>query len=406
MASSSPSAPSSRGPVIAVLLSLAGILCAGYLIFMHLGLMRGELVGGLGCGGTGFVNCHAVTSSAWGSFAGVPLPIWGLFGYFLTLNLASIAWLFPESRASTLALLTGLSALFVLADAWLLYVMAAKIRHLCTVCLATYAVNVLLLLTAKRALGSGIGAALGRVPAALGQFLPSGRRPFAIMFWVVMLMVVTGTFGLHMAATYVSQGSPGAVRAHLEEFVAKQQRLRPATEGDPTMGSPSAWVELVEFSDFFCPSCQRASKLNAIIVAGHRDDVRFVFKNYPLDSTCNDAVPRMVHPGACTVAAAAECAHLQGKFWPFHDKVFEEGQDYNLAHLEQDAAGVGLEMAAFRQCMASGEGLAAVTRDIEEGRRIGVGSTPTYAINGLKMPGLMSPLMFDQLLSLLRDTDR
>jgi len=171
-------------------------------------------------------------------------------------------------------------------------------------------------------------------------------------------------------------------------------------------GPASASFHVVEFSDFFCPACQRASKLNTILLASHRRDTTFVFKHYPLDTTCNTQVTRMVHPGACTVAAASECAHLQGKFWPVHDLMFEAGHLYNVARLEEDMTRLGLDLPRFRACMQSGEGMEAVRRDIAEGARIGVSSTPTYIINGVPIAGGVTPTTFDDLTAVLKEQVR
>ncbi len=143
--------------------------------------------------------------------------------------------------------------------------------------------------------------------------------------------------------------------------------------------------------------------MNTIILASHRRDVAFVFKNYPLDNTCNDRIPRAVHAGACRVAAAGECAHLQGKFWAFHDFVFEKGHEYNQANLEADAMRLGLDVVSFQACMASGQGLDAVKRDIAEAGKANVMSTPTYVINGVPVAGGLQPLAFEDFAAILRE---
>ena len=214
---------------------------------------------------------------------------------------------------------------------------------------------------------------------------------------------VSASVGLHAATSFVSQGSPGTIQKQIREFASHEPRVYPEISSDPSVGPSNTPLQIVEFSDFFCPVCQRASKFNTIILASHRQDVRFIFKEFPLDTSCNDAVQRMLHPGACAVAAAAEYAHLQGKFWPLHDRIFEEGHQYNPSILEQDAARLGLDMPRFRACVSSGEGMAAVKRDVAEGKRLGVTSTPTYVVNGLKVSGIMTPAMFEQLVAVLRD---
>ena len=396
-----------RGGLAAVFLSLIGIGLCGYLAVLHIALLRGELLGGGVCGGAGSaLNCHAVIAGPWGSVLGAPLWVWGLIGYLASLNLACFAWLFPEWSVSALTLLTALALVFVGLDAFLLSVMLTKIRYLCLFCLMTYAVNVLLLVVAKRASGQPWAALLRRVPAALGAFVPARGRSLAWMFWMTLALGTVGSVGLHAATTFVSLGSPAMVRRQLREFVAKESRRRPTVSDDPSLGPSNAPVEVVEFSDFFCPVCQLASRFNTIMVANHRGTVRFVFKHFPLDSTCNSTVQRMVHPGACTVAAAGECAHEQGLFWAFHDIVFQQGHAYPVASIERDAARIGLDMKRFQSCMGSGRGLEAVKRDVADGQLLEIGNTPTYIVNGLKLVGIMNPSVFEELLTALREADQ
>src|SRR3989338_2729048 len=96
----------SRSAKWCLVLSLAGIGVAGYLGFLHLALLRGELIGGAACSAAGtFWNCHAVTASPIGMFLGLPLAFLGVVGYLATFTLALIAWQFPESTTHAL---TGL----------------------------------------------------------------------------------------------------------------------------------------------------------------------------------------------------------------------------------------------------------------------------------------------------------
>jgi protein-disulfide isomerase/uncharacterized membrane protein len=387
-------------------LSLIGISLAGYLTFLHFGLMRGELLGGAACSDSGAFNCHAVTGGPWGAFLGVPLSLWGILGYVAIVALALWGQQSAESATQAAGLLTVLASLFVAADAFLFGVMAFVIRRYCLFCLLTYAVNLLVLFSAWRGLGAPWPAAFPQAVRALGGLIPSGRRPAAWLFWGMMVTGLLGTAGVHAAATFMSRGTLGSIRGQVRDYIVKQPRLTVNTEGDPVLGPAGAPLQLVEFSDFFCPACQRASKVNAIILANHRSDASLTFKHYPLDSTCNDKVTRVVHPGACQVAAASECAHLQGRFWEFHDVLFEQGGAYNVGHIERDAERLGLDMARFRACLQSGEGMEAVKRDVAEAGKIGVPSTPTYVVNGVPMTGLLNPATFEEMAAVLREARR
>lgn len=395
-----------RGTLWCLLLSLVGLGLSGYLEFLHLGLLRGELLGGPVCGSSGALNCHAVTAGSWGAFLGMPLALWGVLGYLIVLNLSVLGRHAPEWAEPAMTLIAWLAIAFVVIDLALLAIMAFVIRFYCLICLLTYAVNGGLLIVGARSMGGPSRSVLGRLVGALGSLIPSGRRQAAALFWTAALISAGGVVGLHVATTFVSRGALGNAQRQIREFVAKQPRTKPDTASDPMIGQADAPVQIVEFSDFLCPACQRASKLNTVLLANHRHDAAFVFKHYPLDSSCNEKVTRMVHPGACQLAAASECAHQQGKFWPFHDRVFERGHNYPVGDLDRDAAQLGLEMQRFRSCMDSGQGLEAVKRDIAEGVKIGVTSTPTYVINGVSMAGGINPAIFEDVMAVMREAGR
>ena len=395
-----------RGVVWCLPLSLLGIGLAGYLVFLHLGLMRGELLGGAVCGGSGVFNCHVVTASSWGSFLGMPLALWGVVGYVTVLALSLLGLQSSEWATHALILIFALAVLFVGIDLVLLAVMAFVLRFYCLLCLVSYVMNLVLLVVSGRSLERPWPRAMSELGASLGALVPSSRRPATSLFWGIMLVGLLGSAGVAASTTFVSRGSLGSVRKQMREFVSKQPRVSVEVTNDPTLGPSHAPLQIIEFSDFLCPACQRASKMNTIIVASHRRDAAFIFKHFPLDSSCNEKISRMVHPGACRVAAASECVHLQGKFWPFHDLIFEQGQPYNVVNLEGDVERLGVDMSQFRACMESGQGLEAVKRDIAEAGKIGVVSTPTYIINGLPVVGGIQPIMFEDFVAVLQETGR
>lgn len=393
-----------RPLVACALLSLVGLGLAGYLFYLHLGLLRGELLGGPVCtGGHGLLNCHAVTAGTWGSFLGMPLALWGSFGYLLVFTLAALGHVSEDHGRKSLVLIGGLSLVFLAVDAFLLTLMVTVIHFYCVFCMLTYGVNAGLFIVAWAGLRQPLGATLGQVGSAVGALVPSPINREAGLWWAAVLISALGVAGVHVGTTYAIRGTLKGMQPQIRDFLSKQPRVSVDTAGDPRKGPADAPITLVEFSDFFCPACQRAAKVNTILLAGHPKEVALVFKHYPLDTSCNSAVQRMVHPGACQAAAAGECAHLQGKFWPLHDVIFEKGHQYDVADLPADVQRAGLDMEMFQQCVDSGEGLEAVRRDIAEGQKAGVGSTPTYVVNGIPWPGGPAPAVFEDFLKVLRE---
>mgnify|MGYP001180140724 FL=1 len=146
---------------------------------------------------------------------------------------------------------------------------------------------------------------------------------------------------------------------------------------DPAFGSRNATVEIVEFSDFQCPFCQRLNVTLEQLKADYGDDVRLVFKDYPLPN----------HAQAFKAAEAGNCAHEQGKFWELHDVMFSSQSELEVADLKRHAGELGLDQASFDTCLDSGRFAASVSADLRLGQGVGVSSTPTVFINGRAVMG-------------------
>jgi protein-disulfide isomerase len=142
-------------------------------------------------------------------------------------------------------------------------------------------------------------------------------------------------------------------------------------------GPANAKVTIVEWSDFQCPFCARAVPLVDQILEAYPNDVRFVFKNYPLP----------FHKSAMPAAKAAVAAGKQGKFFEMHDKLFESYNALSDAKFEEIAKEIGLDVAKWKADMESPEVQAQVVEEMKEAGKVGVRGTPTFFINGKKPAG-------------------
>jgi protein-disulfide isomerase len=149
-------------------------------------------------------------------------------------------------------------------------------------------------------------------------------------------------------------------------------------DGDPETGPANARVTLVEFSDFQCPYCSQAVlKLDAILKA-FPNDVKLIFKQYPLAD---------LHSQAELAAEAALAAHRQGKFWPLHDAMFADHTHLTRQNILAMAGKVGLDIKRFEQDWGSPAVKQAVARDQKDGDGVGVNGTPTIFIDGQRYNG-------------------
>jgi protein-disulfide isomerase len=149
-------------------------------------------------------------------------------------------------------------------------------------------------------------------------------------------------------------------------------------EGDGGVQGPAdAPVKIVVFSDFECPFCGRLVPTLSEILKKYPGKIRIAFRDFPLE----------FHSNARKAAEAARCANDQGKFWPYHDRLFEHQDKLGEKDLLEHAKALELDGAAFEKCLQSGKHKGSVERDYKEGTDLGITGTPAAFVNGMKISG-------------------
>jgi protein-disulfide isomerase len=139
-----------------------------------------------------------------------------------------------------------------------------------------------------------------------------------------------------------------------------------------SLGPATAKVTIVEFSDFQCPYCAQAHETVHQLRERYSDQVRIIFRHFPL----------AFHEHARLAAQAAVGAQAQGKFWPFHDRLFTHQNALDRKSLEGYAQELGLDVAAFKKGLDDNSFDAQVEADMALGRSVRVDGTPTMFVNG------------------------
>jgi protein-disulfide isomerase len=147
--------------------------------------------------------------------------------------------------------------------------------------------------------------------------------------------------------------------------------------GAPAKGPADAPVTIVEFSDFQCPFCRRAGPTLEKIQEVYGSSVRIVWKHHPLD----------MHRDAPAAHRASVAAQQQGKFWEFHDKLFDNQESLDLETFKQHARDLGMDLARFEQDLSSPETTKPIDADTAEARSLGVTGAPAFFINGRYLRG-------------------
>ena len=166
----------------------------------------------------------------------------------------------------------------------------------------------------------------------------------------------------------------------------------PEREGVAVLGSSDAKVTVVEYSDFQCPFCQRFFNDTYLEIKSKYVDsgkVKFEYRHFPLSS----------HQNAEQAAVASECALRQGKFFEYHDVLFEnmeaDGTGLEIADLKGYANSLGLNTSSFNQCLDNNETVEIVKGDLDAGINLGVSGTPTLFINGTRIVGAQPTAVFE-----------
>jgi protein-disulfide isomerase len=148
--------------------------------------------------------------------------------------------------------------------------------------------------------------------------------------------------------------------------------------GAPSKGPKDAPVTIVKFEDFQCPFCKQVQPTLAELLSRYNGKIRLVHKDLPLDS---------IHPHARQAAEAGRCADEQGKFWNYHDILYDKSPNADKVNLKSYAKAAGLDVNAFEQCVGRSKFKALVQRDLIDGAQLGVSVTPTFFINGREISG-------------------
>ena len=193
----------------------------------------------------------------------------------------------------------------------------------------------------------------------------------------LLLITIVGTLALIVA-----------VAALFSRSTSQAMNADPATvqgEARNVKGAAQAPIVITEFSDFQCPACKATQPLLAQMVTQYPDQVKIIYRHYPLTT---------IHLNAQLAAQAAEAAADQGKFWEMHDLLFANQETWAVlkseeevqAQFEQYAEQLGIDKQKFHETIGSQAIKDRVARDITDGNILKVSATPTLYLNGRKVP--------------------
>jgi|GEM_PF-1083673 len=364
--------------------SVLGFVVALYTLWHHVSINNNALEAASFCNVSAYVNCDAVALSPYSAVLGYPVA--GLlvifYGVLFCLGAALSFATAPsgkrnatqESDARALrSSLFVLTTLAMLPTLLLAAISAFVLKLLCLLCLTSYVINAVLWVITWRLRSNDDG---------LSPLPPNSTRvPTALVALVLALspLMIKGM----VSGSGIDDNVLRSVLS--QHFSATPSTI--ATEGFPSIGPSDAKIVVVEYSDFQCPYCARASTVVPQVVRAS-PGTRFVFKNFPLDPSCNPTMQGRGHPLACVAAKTGHCLFKSkgnDAFFAYEKSVFAQQPSLSAPLIEKIALENGISLEELKVCIDSPETHASIVAQAEEAKAVGVTGTPAIYVNGRKL---------------------
>ncbi len=420
------------GPLKATIaLLFGGIGLAVYLVWVKLQLKLDSSFKSICDLGDTF-NCGQVQTDPASEVFGLPISLWAVPTYLVMAYLAMVGARGGEKAKAATAYLAGISLLAVIHSAYLAYLSSFVIGAYCLFCIGLYAVNLGALVLSVIALGEGFGGAARR---AVGS-LTSGGGPIG---QAVAVLLITGAISIGIFSSVESSMAEETKTAGAAEMFPElaEQEKQPAETAktdtasqakpakpkakpkakltdngwsyyeipveahNPTIGPENAPVTITVIKDFECSFCKFVTYQTKALKKTYKEEVRWVFKHYPMNADCNYRMgSSRMHEGACRAAYASVCAQEQGKFWEMHDLLYQKQKQFSDAQLRGHAEKLGMDLAAYDACYASDRPAAAIKKDVVLASKMRINGTPRIYINNRAVTGSVAKDVLDYYIQL------
>ena len=371
--------------------ALLGLGASTYSTWVHYRILNDPTYVESACDVSATVNCTAVYSSRFGVFAGVPVAVFGTLFFVFVLFL--IAW--SAKSAVTRDNLSGYvfaaSTIGLAAVLYLGYASFFILGAVCLACLTTYVAVIGLFLTS----GASSRQPMTNLPKRFAKdraALAAGVLFAAVAVAAIVLFPeqrVTAAAGEPTAAAPAAAEQTPIPAANASQIQQLEQYLSQQPRVPVLVPSDGADVVIVKFNDYQCPACGQTYRDYKPVIAKWTAQapgkVKFITKDYPLERECNQFIGQDLHPGACEAAVAVRLAREKGRAEAMEDWLFANQPAMTTQTVKNAAATVG-QVKDFDARFAGT--LELVKADIAQGAQLKITGTPTFFMNGMRLPGL------------------
>ena len=340
-------------------------------------------------------SCTEAYSSRFGSFGGVPVALFGMIFFAFVLGLIGLCSRSATASRNLPGYVFAVSTIGLAVVLYLAYASFFIVKAVCVLCVGTYAAIIGLFLLS----GAATRYPMTSLPVrALGDLRLLFRTPSALAAAVAFVMAAgaavawfPGQSVASVSAEAAAEGQQAPPAAPLtadqitqfEEYLAQQPRVPLLV---PTEG---AAVVIVKFNDYQCPPCRQTymdyKPVFAKWAKQQPGKVRYVTRDYALERQCNAFVNQDLHPAACEAAVAVRLAREKGKAEAMEEWLFANQPSLTPASVKSAVATVA-GVTDFDARFAAT--LELVKTDISQGSALKVTGTPTFFMNGMRLPGL------------------
>jgi uncharacterized membrane protein/protein-disulfide isomerase len=383
--------------LIVAIAAAAGLVAACSSLYVHYRLLTDPSFTSF-CDVNTTVSCAEAYLSRYGHLFGVPVALFGALYFAVVLAIASVAWkMGPGDPAPAYILVLSVPALVFVV--YLAYASFFVLNALCILCAITYVAVGVIAIASRQAATVSLSSLPARAGGDVRRLVSS---PIAIVVALILL-----TAGIAAAKAFPPEIRSAAAAPTIADLPpvtdAERAKLAEWWELQPKVDVPvdggGAKVVVVKFNDYQCPACGLTYTSYKTVLARNRTDVTFVTKHYPLEPECNAGVPTGNHYGSCEAAAAVNLARKQGTAEKLEDWLFDNigPPPLSSAQVREAARTVG-GIADFEAQYP--EAVKEVRADADLGNRLKVASTPTFFINGRRVPEILQPQYFNALIEI------
>lgn len=404
-----------------LLISLLGVITSSYLLYHHIEIRNGFQQSKSFCSINDLFDCDSIAMSKYSEIAHIPLASFGLlyylsFAFLLLLNKNKI---FKSDNNRELSNILFFYIWLALPSTIVLAALSCLILNkVCLFCSILYLVNIILSILIyicpdrKGNISESFSSGLKSFFAFLAEFSTKSLS-FMLLFIASAGFIYIAPEKIFIKLIFEPRLAALSQRITFEPFIkawinAVEEKINidtssSAEEKDFILGSLNAPLSIVEFADYECPHCKEAGKQIKPFVQANPEKFNLVYKNFPLDNSCNKNIIGRKHIFACHMAIMARCAGMQNDkyFWEMNEKLIhlEEPSWQSLENLPLE---IGLNIEEFKTCLSSSAVKQKIEKDIDEAINLNIKSTPTIFYNNKRINHLgLDPIMFPGLIKFL-----